>query len=272
MILTPASHDFAGSAELLDDLRAGPYRVTHKRYTNDFTQQYHEHEQGCIDFVLAGGGRGIYNGREIVSMPGMVEFFREGIRHKYLGGHGRGIRTMHVLIPAETLRGVPELRDMSIETLTHTRAHAIAVRILGELQQQDCSSPLEIESLVQELVDEVTRAACQRSVRAGWIGSVRDLLHAVQDRTVTLDELSDHAGVHRSHLARVFKAKLGMSVGAYHRAMRVQRAAQRLAGSDVSIARIANELGFADQAHLTRVFRDQLGITPASYRQRLARR
>ncbi|MCA9277136.1 MAG: helix-turn-helix transcriptional regulator [Phycisphaerales bacterium] len=272
MILTPASHDFSGNAELLDDLRAGPYRVTHKRYTHDFAQQYHEHEQGSIDFVLEGGGRGVYSGREIVSMPGMVEFFREGIRHKYLGGHGRGIRTMHVLIPAETLRCMPELRDISIETLTHTRAHAIALAILSELHLPDCSSPLEIESLVQELVDEVTRAACQPSVRAGWIGTVRDLLHAVHDRPVSLDELSEHAGVHRAHLSRVFKGKLGMSVGAYHRAMRVQRAAQRLAGSDVSIARIANELGFADQAHLTRIFRDQLGVTPACYRQRLARR
>lgn len=271
MILSPMQHDRSGDAELLGELRAGPFRVTHKHYTHDFAQGYHEHDAGSIDFILEGGGRGIYAGREIESCAGMVEFFREEIRHKFLGGGG-GIRTMHVLLPGDLLRETPALRNIALETLTHTRAQRLALMLLRELHEPDRSSPLETESLIHELIDEVTHASSRLNARAGWIGPVRDYLHAVYDRPVSLAELADHAGVHRAHLARVFKSKLGVSVGAYHRAVRTQLAAQRLAHGRASIARIANETGFADQAHLTRVFRDQLGVTPSAYRQRLRRR
>lgn len=271
MILTPMQHDHAGDAELLGDLRAGPFRVTHKHYTHDFAQGYHEHDAGSIDFVLEGCGRGVYAGREIESCAGMVEFFREEIRHKFVGGGG-GIRTMHVLLPGDMLRGEEGLRDIALETLTHTRAQGIALSLLAELHDPDESSALQAESLIHELIDEVTRAAARPRARAGWIGAVRDVLHEVHDRPVSLAELAEHAGVHRAHLARVFKSKVGVSVGAYHRAVRAQLAAQRLARSGVSIARVAHETGFADQAHLTRVFRERYGITPSAYRQRLRRR
>lgn len=271
MILTPMQHDHAGDAELLGDLRAGPFRVTHKHYTHDFAQGYHEHDAGSIDFVLEGGGRGVYAGREIDSCAGMVEFFREEIRHKFVGGGG-GIRTMHVLLPGDMLRGEADLRDIALETLTHTRAQAIALAILNELHEADASSALQAESLIHELIDEVTQAAARPRARAGWLGTVRDYLHAVQDRPVTLAELAEHAGVHRAHLARVFKSKIGVSVGAYHRALRAQMAAHRLAAKSASIARVARETGFADQAHLTRVFRDRYGVTPSTYRDRLRRR
>ncbi len=271
MILTPMQHDHSGDAVLLGELRAGPFHVTHKHYTHDFAQGYHEHEAGSIDFILEGGGKGIYAGREIVSYAGMVEFFREEIRHKFIGGGG-GIRTMHVLVPGEMLQGCAELRDIACEALTHTKALRLAVSLLNELNAPDRSSPLETESLVCELFDEVTRGGSAINPRAGWIGKVRDALHGTHDRPICLEELAQIAGVNRAHLARVFKAKLGVSVGQYHRAVRTHRAAQRLSDPRVSIARVAQESGFADQAHLTRVFRDHFDVTPSAYRQCLRRR
>jgi AraC-like DNA-binding protein len=271
MILTPASHDSGGRAELLSELRAGPFLVTHKRYSSDFTQGFHEHETGSIDFILEGGGKGVYAGRELVSIPGTVEFFREEVRHNFIGGGnsggGGGIRTMHVVIPGDMLRRIPGLRDISLERLTHTRSLSLAILLLGEIHQKDRSASLVTESVIHELVDEIAQASARPSTRAGWIGSVRDYLHAVQDRPVTLQELANHAGVHRSHLARVFKCKLGLSVGAYHRGVRIQLAAQHLARKDASIARVSNKMGFADQAHLTRMFRERIGVTPNQYRQ-----
>ncbi len=271
MILTPMQHDHSGDATLLGELYAGAFQVTHKHYTHDFAQSYHEHEGGSIDFILEGGGKGIYAGREIVSRAGMVEFFREEIRHKFIGGGG-GIRTMHVLIPGAMLRKCTQLRDIACEALIHTRALQLALGLLHELNNPDGSSPLESESLVCALIDEVTRVGSAPNPRAGWIGTVRDVLHDAHDRTVSLDELATIVGVNRSHLARVFKSKLGMSVGQYHRAVRIHRAAQRLSDTRVSMARVAQETGFADQAHLTRVFRNHFKVTPSAYRQCLRRR
>ena len=46
---------------------------------------------------------------------------------------------------------------------------------------------------------------------------------------------------------------------------RVDLAQGLLCGSGLSVAEIADRLGFTDQAHLTRVFRQVTGATPAAW-------
>ena len=62
------------------------------------------------------------------------------------------------------------------------------------------------------------------------------------------------AGVHRAHLVRAFRARFGISVGAYVRRERIRWAARALRNSDAPIAEIALQAGFADQSHFTRTF------------------
>ncbi len=214
--------------------------------------------------VLAGGGEGVYHGREVRSRPGLVGFFRDQMRHKFVSG-ARGIRTMHVVIPAGVLRENRGLREVVVEELDCTRIVGMALRVLRELSAADRSSGLVMESLAHEMLDAVSGVEV-RSGRAGWVGVVRDYLHDMHDRSVSLDELSAVAGVSRGHLARGFKASVGMTTGEYHRRVRVARAARALAGTDESIARVAQGAGFADQAHLTRVFGGLYGVTPSVYR------
>ena len=72
--------------------------------------------------------------------------------------------------------------------------------------------------------------------------------------------------MHPAHLARVFRAHHGVSVGEYARRLRLAWAAGELARTDTPLAVIASQAGFADQSHFTRLFRQHLGITPARYR------
>ncbi len=271
MVLSPAATDLAGHATLLAEHWVGEIKVTHKAYTHNFKQHWHEHEAGSIDFVLEGGGVGTYAGREVVSTPGTVEFFREQLRHRFQS-FGSGIRSMHIVIPAAMLRGLPQLRHTLVEELCHTRAVALASRVFAELHQPDASSSLQIESLVHELIDEVAGVASRPDPRAGWLGRARNLLHEHGDEPLTLSELADRVCIDRAHLARTFKQRLGMSVGEYHRRLRLEQAARMIAQSDEPLSRIAQRCGFSDQAHLTRLFRRYTGSTPARYRQALRRR
>ncbi len=67
--------------------------------------------------------------------------------------------------------------------------------------------------------------------------------------------------------ARAFRARYGLPVGAYLRALQLDRAATRLAATDEAIADIAAQTGFYDQSHFTRVFKLRFGLTPAAYRR-----
>jgi AraC family transcriptional regulator len=75
------------------------------------------------------------------------------------------------------------------------------------------------------------------------------------------------AGVHPTHLARVFRQAFGCSPGELLRWRRVERAADLLARSPLPAAEIAAAVGFVDQSHMTRAFRALYGLTPGAWRR-----
>lgn len=67
-------------------------------------------------------------------------------------------------------------------------------------------------------------------------------------------------------LQRITARRIGLSPKWLIQRRRLQEAAERLAsGETVDLARIAIEIGYADQAHLTRDFRRVTGLTPGRY-------
>lgn len=70
-------------------------------------------------------------------------------------------------------------------------------------------------------------------------------------------------------LSRAFTRELGISLTHYRNRVRVGRAMDRIEAGEPSLALLAADLGFADQAHLTRTIRRHLGHTPTALRHLL---
>ncbi len=70
-------------------------------------------------------------------------------------------------------------------------------------------------------------------------------------------------------LSRAFTVELDVSLTRYRNRTRVARALDRLEQGAPSLADLAAELGFADQAHLTRTIRQHVGRTPVTVRRLL---
>jgi AraC family transcriptional regulator len=146
----------------------------------------------------------------------------------------------------------------------------LAWRLAAELRASDAAAPLAAEGFALELLAATAReAALDRDVgrRPAWLTSAEELLRARLADPIGLSELAEAVGVNAAHLARVFRARYGASVGEYGRRLRLDWAAAEIARDDRPIAEIASEAGFADQSHFTRLFRRHVGITPARYRE-----
>jgi AraC family transcriptional regulator len=145
---------------------------------------------------------------------------------------------------------------------------ALMARLHQELRCWDAVAPLAAEGLMLQLLAGVARAgAVAKEVGTpSWLRRVVDLLEARFTERFGLGELAEEAGVHPSHLLRVFRAQQGCSPGEFLRRRRVATACRRLSDTRDPMAAIALASGFADQSHFCRVFRRQMGITPAAYR------
>jgi AraC-like DNA-binding protein len=105
--------------------------------------------------------------------------------------------------------------------------------------------------------------------RRAVVDGARELLAADPERS--LPELAYALAVSPHHLSRVFSAATGHSVSRHRMRLRARAALERLAGGERNLARLAADLGFADQSHLCRVVRQETGRAPSALRLLLAR-
>ncbi|MGO6985109.1 helix-turn-helix transcriptional regulator [Rhizobium leguminosarum] len=87
-----------------------------------------------------------------------------------------------------------------------------------------------------------------------------------------LASLAKRTGLSRFHFIRVFKAEIGMTPARYVEQCRIEQAKSLIETAEISLADIADKLGFVDQSHLTRRFKKVVGSTPAAYARAQGRR
>jgi AraC-like DNA-binding protein len=103
------------------------------------------------------------------------------------------------------------------------------------------------------------------------VDAVRAALHV--DPDLGLDALARQVGRSPWHVSRTFHRATGTTLSAYRRRLRIRSVLDALADGDRpprSLAALAAEAGFADQAHLTRALRREIRMPPGAARRLLA--
>jgi AraC-like DNA-binding protein len=87
---------------------------------------------------------------------------------------------------------------------------------------------------------------------------------------LSLPSLARALAVSPHHLSRVFREVTGNTISRHRMRLRVRDALERIAGGERELARVAAEVGFADQSHMCRVVGNETGMTPSALRAMLA--
>lgn len=83
---------------------------------------------------------------------------------------------------------------------------------------------------------------------------------------LSLNSLAEVLGFNKSYLATTFKNSAGITVNEYIYKVRVYKACELIAYSDLPLAEVSNATGFKNVQHFTRVFKKHIGIPPGEYR------
>lgn len=95
-----------------------------------------------------------------------------------------------------------------------------------------------------------------------------ELLHSEVSTRHSVDELAAAVHLSRSHLNRLFKSNLGISIGSYIRALYIDRAKYYLRETNDSITEIADRMGFDSIHHFSMFFKNFTKVSPAEFRKR----
>ncbi len=104
------------------------------------------------------------------------------------------------------------------------------------------------------------------AVYSPGVSRALDLIEDRYAEPITLADAARAAAYSRCHFSKVFKEQLGTCFVSYLGRVRIRRAAELLARTEMPVTSVALEVGFNDLSHFERVFRAALKRSPSKYR------
>jgi len=151
----------------------------------------------------------------------------------------------------------------------HGAAHLAAFLVQRHVGQNAAIKSLNIMMIEEAMSGERPQPGQATARRAVDALVKRAVLRMQQnlEHPKTVEDLARELGVGRRTLERRFLADLGQTPLKVYLDLRLERALQRLRGSDASVTEVALACGFCDGPHLSRTLKAERGVTPAEYRK-----
>lgn len=228
----------------------------------------HFHDRTHFCWVLQGCYSEKIGRRVFERLPFDVMYHPAGVSHS--GTNLTGTRCLVVELTNKVVSQLQVNRSL-FENPCHFRGaeiNELVVRLYEEVQRPRVCSDLVVEALILEMLVFVARHNDSKDSPhiPNWLRELKDSIDSEFLTAPSLACLSETIGRNPSHVARVFRQHVGMSIGEYVRNLKVELAKKQLNGSDMPLSKIAKACGFSDSAHFSNVFRKTTGITPRQYR------
>ena len=105
-----------------------------------------------------------------------------------------------------------------------------------------------------------------RGNQPAWFRQALEIARAQFSENITSAGLARQIGTTQAQLARAFRRFQHQSVREFVDDLRMIEARLQLLNSDLSVAQIAQRLGYFDQSHFGRHFRNRFHVSPARFR------
>jgi AraC-like DNA-binding protein len=199
-----------------------------------------------------------------VQRPGEEQTFS----HPYDGGD---ICTMIALapeiVPGEVLEADPAFNRIPTANafeVAHRQLVAACTAGIDASELLDATLALTNRLLHRTAAPAAGRSRATHERQRRLADAAREILNV--EPATTLASLAHELGVSPRQLSRLFPHHVGMTLSKYRNALRTRTALEAIAAGAPSLARLAAELGFADQAHLTRTVHRLTGRPPSAHR------
>ena len=170
---------------------------------------------------------------------GLIVSRRDGKEVYYKAAATEQVRLLHIMIEKTMEISCPKEHDGDIQSVP-------------ELPELDAATGGEGRYSAEQL-DTIRR--------------VHDLLTENLDRRYTIEELSRRFLINPSSLKEMFKAVYGKSLAAHIKEHRMELASKLLRETGLSIAEIAERVGYENQSKFSAEFKKSVGSLPTEYRK-----
>lgn len=122
----------------------------------------------------------------------------------------------------------------------------------------------------REEAEDATSTLAERTLSRGQLQQVQHFIHTNLGGKISLGELAKLTDSSPWHFSRKFKRATGLPPRQYLIQRRLEKAKALLESSELTIAEVAQFVGFFDQSHFVKQFKTRVGLTPKDYREWLS--
>lgn len=248
---------------LLETLEAGGFRLFRVHYRSGTFVEKHTHDRPQIGLVHSGQLLEEAGGRTQATETGCAILRPAGCEHCNRFDSADSLLTI-VEVPVERWSFLGSLIPDRPFWACELGSPLLDRRILASARGEDLGN-FALEAALLELLATL---GGQLTKRGDELRVARVAARIDQDPSRSVEELALEEGLTKGQLLEAFRSERGTSLRAYQLDQRLERARQLITGTSLSLAAIAAEAGFYDQAHLTRCFRKAEGVTPGEFRRR----
>jgi AraC-like DNA-binding protein len=233
--------------------------------------QRHSHESLCIGFVERGARIITTREAEVRIFPGEIYLLNPEQTHA-CQSVGTPNRFRIISLRADVVRSLVSYqpRFEPIRLVDGQITHSI--RQLCELAGRD-HEPLERTAVLVLLLTRLitcysdpTPTGNHQTLSPAIIRRAQEYIQAYYTYKLSLVELAAVCHLSPYHFQRTFVEHTGLSPHDYQVQVRI-RHSKTLLRQGLSIAKVAQEVGFVDQSHFTHSFRRMVGMTPGHFVQ-----
>ena len=238
----------------------------------------HRHDTYALGITLRGVQTFRYRGETRFSLPGNCIILHPDELHDGAAGDEVGLRYRMLYLEPSLL--LPALADAGLSlpfvgtpVVDHPGLTRLLHSVLSRLE--DRLDDFETDGFLALLAPVLAELSANPAKRVETLPlrelqRVREFLATHADENISSATLESISGLDRFALTRHFRTLFGTTPHRFLVMRRLAAAREKIA-TGRTLADVAAETGFADQAHLTRHFKKAYGITPGRWAE-LARR
>lgn len=258
ILLSPGN--YFGTEQKVNEHPLFKLNITHYSPSEQIHEHYHENTY--LSLLIRGKYREIHKQNDNLMGPGEVILRPSGYPHANTFTASGG-SCMNIEFKQDTLNayGLHRLLPQTATTYK-TGAFSYLYGLLYFLSN-DIEPELAEEYIINWLSQNQDYPVASRLL---WLPKVKMILETELDTQHTLNAIAERVFVHPIYLARAFREREGLTIGAYKLRMRVQKSMELLFTTKLSIAQIAYATGFSDTAHFIKSFRLYYPVSPHKFR------
>ena len=154
--------------------------------------------------------------------------------------------------------------------------HSLFDAVLREFIRYGEASPLKLKSFMLQILcllytdikNPLTNSIVPLSPHYASIKKVVEYIQLNYARKISLEKMSEIAGLSPNYFHKLFTDTMNISPNEYLIKLKLDKAKEFLATSDISISNIAFECGFENIPYFSHLFSKRFGIPPGQFRKK----